>query len=59
LDHQGIKFEQQRAVNVHYRENVVEHYIADLLIENKLLIELKAVSQFTKQHDAKLWITIL
>ena len=54
LTHQGIKFEQQKAVNVHYRESVVGNYIADLLVENKLLIELKAVSQFTKQHEAQL-----
>ena len=54
LTHQGIEFEQQKAVNVHYRESVVGNYIADLLIENKLLIELKAVSQFSKQHEAQL-----
>jgi len=54
LTHQGIKFEQQKAVNVHYRESVVGNYIADLLVENKLLIELKAASQFTKQHEAQL-----
>jgi len=54
LAHQGIAFEQQKAVNVHYRENIVGSYIADLLVENKLLVELKAVSQFSKQHDAQL-----
>ena len=54
LAHKGIEFEQQKAINVHYRENVVGNYIADLLVENKLLIELKAVSQFSTQHEAQL-----
>ena len=54
LTHQGVEFEQQKAVNVHYRESVVGKYIVDLLVESKLLIELKTVSQFSKQHDAQL-----
>jgi len=54
MTHQGIEFEQQKAISVRYRNAVVGHYIADLLVENKLLIELKAVSQFSKQHDAQL-----
>ncbi len=54
LAYQGIKYEQQKAINVHYRESIVGNYIADLLVENKLLIELKAVAQFNKHHEAQL-----
>jgi len=54
LAQNGIEFEQQKTVNVHYRKKVVGNYTTDLLIENKLLIELKAVSQFSKQHEAQL-----
>ena len=48
LERQGICFEQQKPVEVTYRGRVVGYYVTDLLIENKLLIELKALSQLTK-----------
>ena len=49
----GIQFEQQKSVDVIYRENIVGLYVTDLLVEKKLLIELKALAQFTRQHDAQ------
>ncbi len=53
LKRRNIAFEQQKTVDVLYRNECVGTYVTDLLIENKLLVELKAVNQLTCQHDAQ------
>ena len=53
LKRQNIQFEQQKPVDVIYRDTIVGFYVTDLLIEERLLVELKALSQFTQQHDAQ------
>ncbi len=50
----GISYEQQKPIEVFYREQLVGNYVADLVIEDKLLIELKALSGFTRQHEAQI-----
>ena len=39
----GLAVKQQHGLTVHYRGAVVGEYAADLLVENVLLVELKAV----------------
>jgi GxxExxY protein len=41
----GLRVEQHRAIDVHYDSVVVGTYIADLFVEDVLVIELKAVKQ--------------
>jgi len=53
LKRNGIQFEQQKPIDVIYRDTVVGFYVADLLVEEKLLVEMKALKQFTQQHDAQ------
>ena len=38
----GIRFVRQSPVAVHYRDSLVGNYFADFLVENRLLLELKA-----------------
>jgi len=52
LAENGILFETQRQLDVYYKRQLVGHYTADLVIENKLIIELKAVSVL-KMTDIK------
>ncbi|MEL7835188.1 GxxExxY protein [Fodinibius sp. Rm-B-1B1-1] len=44
----------QQAIQVQFRDRVVGHYQADLLIENKVIVELKAVSKLLPEHKAQL-----
>ena len=53
LKNNGIDFYQQRQLKVIYRGQVVGNFIADLIVENKLLIELKTVSQLVQSHRAQ------
>ena len=40
----GIRFEQQKTIKVYHRSSEVGEHRLDLLVENTLLVELKAVS---------------
>ena len=54
LGKQGISFEQQKPLQVIYRGKVVGSFVTDLIVEDKLLIELKTVSALAKNHRAQL-----
>ena len=49
----GLYVKQQEAMVVRYKGVVVGDYIPDLLIEDKLLVELKCVSSFAQEHLAQ------
>lgn len=49
----GVEVKQQHSVSVYYDGIVVGEYIADLLIENEILVELKAVRGLDNVHMAQ------
>ncbi len=53
LNDQGIIFHQQKPIKVIYKGRIVGKFVADMVIENKLLLELKASSGFVKDHRAQ------
>ena len=50
----GLKVEQESPIEVMYDEQVVGEFYADLLIENRLIIEIKAVQNFLREHEVQL-----
>ena len=54
LQAQGLRAEGQRALEVAYKGSVVGTYVADLLVEDRIVLELKAVRSLTKAHEAQL-----
>jgi GxxExxY protein len=46
----SLKFSQQQPINVIYDGLVVGEYYADLLVENEIVVELKAVKQLDASH---------
>jgi GxxExxY protein len=51
----GLSFQRQIAMPIRYKEVVLDcGYRLDLIIENSLIIELKAVAQLLPLHDAQL-----
>src|SRR5688500_11340777 len=53
LSLRGISFEQQVRLSVNYKDTLVGEYIADFVIDGKLIVEIKAVSNFNSQHQAQ------
>jgi GxxExxY protein len=49
----GLAVEQQHNVTVYYDGVVVGTYAADLLVENAILVELKAVTALDTVHRAQ------
>ncbi len=54
LRRMGLNVEQQAKINVYYEGQIVGEYFADLLIENKVIVELKAAKNLTDDHEAQL-----
>jgi GxxExxY protein len=53
LAKQGLSVQQQISVKVRYDDVIVGDYIADILVENSVLIEVKAVSTIHNIHLAQ------
>ena len=53
LSQKGLKVESQVPLKVRFRNVVVGDFYADLIVENKVLIELKAVSKLSPDHKAQ------
>ena len=49
-----VEFRQQFAIDVIYKEKVVGHYIADLFVENSVIVEIKTEKMYNSQHEAQL-----
>ncbi|MCZ7381005.1 MAG: GxxExxY protein [Candidatus Methanoperedens sp.] len=53
LNLRGVKIFQQAPLKVYYKNELVGDYIADILVENKVIIELKTVKEFDDIHLAQ------
>jgi GxxExxY protein len=49
----GLQVERQKELNVTYKGEVVGKYIADIVVEKLLLLELKAVSKLVPENKAQ------
>jgi len=53
LEQKGLKVEQQIPIQVRFQDRVVGEFRADLLVDNSVIVELKAVSQIGDIHIAQ------
>lgn len=54
LQHRGLKIEAQKKIAVYFRDRQVGEYYADIIVENKVIIELKAEVTLHPAHDKQL-----
>ena len=50
----GLKTELQKPISVYYKNKVVGEYFADIVVEDNVLLELKAVTELDKIHEAQI-----
>jgi GxxExxY protein len=50
----GLKAEQQKPLTVRYYDAVVGEYVCDLIVNDKVLVELKSVSSLAEAHHAQI-----
>ncbi len=48
----GLQVAQQEPINVYYAGEVVGSYVADLIVEDVVLVELKATKEISPAHEA-------
>lgn len=54
LRSRGLKAEAQVPIKVLYKDDVVGEYIADIFVEDRVIVELKTVESLEKIHEAQL-----
>jgi len=50
----GLDCEKQKPISVSFKGNNVGEYFADIIVENKVIIELKAAEGLIEGHEAQL-----
>lgn len=55
LETKGLKVETQKRLNILHNGEKVGVYVPDLVVENKILIELKVKSFITKEDERQFW----
>ena len=53
--HQNIPYEREKPLNVYYKGSLLDKkYISDFICYDKLVIELKALSELNSEHESQL-----
>jgi len=50
----GLKAKAQVLIHVYYKGRIVGDYFADMVVEDQVVLELKAVDELSKAHEAQL-----
>jgi GxxExxY protein len=50
----GLHVDSHVPIAVFYKGDVVGRFIADVIVENKIIVELKAGSSITREHESQL-----
>ncbi|UUV19976.1 GxxExxY protein (plasmid) [Fusobacteria bacterium ZRK30] len=50
----GYKVESQKSLDVYYDNQVVGNYYADIVVENKIILELKSAETLRREHKNQL-----
>ena len=54
LAKQGLEVKQQEPIKVYYEGQVVGDYYADLWVEDRVIVEIRAVRALSKAHEVQL-----
>ena len=54
LSESGLKSEKQSPIKVKYKGKIIGDYVADIVVENKIILEIKAVDSLQNIHEAQL-----
>ena len=50
----GLSCERQKKIEVNYKDKLVGEYYADILVEDKIILELKAAETLCEEHEFQL-----
>jgi len=50
----GLQYSNQYPVKVYYEEEIIGDYIADFIVEDKIIVEIKAIKALSRQDENQL-----
>ena len=50
----GLQYDEQKPIDVYYYRDRIGYYFADIIVENKVIIELKAAEYLMPEHECQL-----
>jgi len=50
----GLDIESQKPITVYYESKIVGEFVADIIVNDAIIIELKSVKQIIKAHEVQL-----
>jgi len=54
LRNQSLKYETEKPIKVYYSKQLVGEYIADLIVDGKVIVEVKSVENYNRIFEAQL-----
>jgi GxxExxY protein len=54
LKKMGLRVENEMPITVYYENAIVGEYVADIVVEDKVILELKAVKDLAEIHEVQL-----
>jgi len=54
LKNRGLEAKNQVPISVGYKDKIVGEYFADIIVENKIVLEIKAINKLLKIHEAQI-----
>ena len=54
LKKEGLKAESQKPITVYYRGEVVGEFVADIIVEDTIIVELKSVRRIINAYEVQL-----
>ncbi|MBX3423896.1 MAG: GxxExxY protein [Pirellulaceae bacterium] len=54
LQEKGLRVHCQHPIHVHFRQRIISEFYADLLVEGKVIVELKAARAIAREHQARI-----
>ena len=50
----GLNAESQKAITVYYEDKIVGEFVADIIVDDTIILELKSVRRIIKAHEVQL-----
>ena len=54
FDEMGIPYERQKHLSVFYKGNIIGEFVPDIVVDNKVILELKSIPILTPANSAQL-----
>jgi GxxExxY protein len=54
FDEMGIPYERQKHLDVFYKGKIVGEFVPDVVVDNKIILELKSIPKLTPANSAQL-----